>query len=230
MAERTVEQARGVYTITNEANGKVYVGSAVNVRRRWAAHRRELRRGVHPNRYLQASWRKHGEGAFSFAVVEFVGDPALLAEREQAWMDSLRSSERSRGFNLSPTAYSILGYRFNDDQRRNVSDAASGKPKTAEHRARLWANRCVTDEFRQAMAAAGRTGAGRPKSPKHRRAIGAAQQGSANHAAKLTEEAVRQIRARLSAGETGRSLAAEFGVHESIVSEIKSGRRWRHVT
>ncbi len=46
---------------------------------------------------------------------------------------------------------------------------------------------------------------------------------------RLTEADVRQIRARLIAGETGLSLAREFGVSRTMVSYIKLDRQWRHV-
>lgn len=53
--------------------------------------------------------------------------------------------------------------------------------------------------------------------------------GSAHSMAKLTEEKVAEIRRRLACGETGRSLAREYGVGESRISAVKLGRRWRHV-
>lgn len=43
----------------------------------------------------------------------------------------------------------------------------------------------------------------------------------------LDEDQVRQIRTRLAAGEKGRALAAEFGVRETAISNIKHGRTWR---
>jgi group I intron endonuclease len=216
----------GVYTITHDS-GKVYVGSSVDIRRRWQHHRRHLRRGSHSNSHLQAAWTKHGEDSFTFAVVEIAERGALIA-REQAWLDDLRPFG-DRGFNLSPSAYTLRGFKFSDDQRANVSRALKGKPKSAEHRANMWGSREVTPEFRERMAANGRAGRGKPKAADHRSKIGAAQTGSANHAAKLTEAAVREIRARLAAGESGRHLASEYGVAESVVSLIKSGRAWKHV-
>jgi hypothetical protein len=36
------------------------------------------------------------------------------------------------------------------------------------------------------------------------------------------------IRAKLLAGETGRSVARQFGVHESCISQIKSGKKRRY--
>lgn len=215
----------GVYAITHTPTGRLYIGSSVNVPRRWSSHRRDLRRGTHPNRFLQAAWVKYGEDAFEFTVIEQC-PPERLVEREQAWLDTLRSFDRSVGFNLSPSAYSLRGFRFTAEQRARVSSALKGRPKSAEHRANLWANREPNlDQF----ADMGRSGKGRPKSARHRKRIGERQRGSMNHGAKLDEAAVMAIRSRLAAGEKGRHLASEYGVHESVISEIKSGLRWTHV-
>lgn len=46
---------------------------------------------------------------------------------------------------------------------------------------------------------------------------------------KLTEAKVIEIRGRLAAGETGDSLALEFGVSRSVISEIRNRKAWRHV-
>lgn len=53
--------------------------------------------------------------------------------------------------------------------------------------------------------------------------------GERNGAAKLTAEIVANIRARLDRGETGKDLAAEFGVTPTLVSHIKLGKVWRHI-
>ena len=46
---------------------------------------------------------------------------------------------------------------------------------------------------------------------------------------RLSIEDVQDIRKRLSKGETGRALAADFGVSESQISNIKHRRHWNHV-
>lgn len=219
----------GVYVITNLTNGKSYVGSSVNVRRRWDNHRRDLMAGRHPNRHLQAAWRKYGSLFFTFTVVECVDDRGELRQAEQMWIDAIGSCGEG-GYNLTPTAGSLLGFRFTDEQKARVSAALIGKPKSTAHRANIWRNREVTDEFRAHCAELGRMGAGKPKSAEHRAKIGSAQRGSKNHLAKLTEQNVRDLRARLANGERGRALAAEFGISEATVSEIKHGKKWQHVT
>ena len=43
---------------------------------------------------------------------------------------------------------------------------------------------------------------------------------------KLTEQKVREIRDRLSAGESGSKLAREYGVHHSLIYRIKQNKQW----
>jgi hypothetical protein len=47
--------------------------------------------------------------------------------------------------------------------------------------------------------------------------------------AKLTDDAVRMIRAERAAGRTVTSLAKELGVSRAAVNNVLSGRRWKHV-
>lgn len=54
--------------------------------------------------------------------------------------------------------------------------------------------------------------------------------GSANGMARITEDDVRRIRARLAAGGASRkALAAELGVSVHVIHDIMRGKTWRHV-
>jgi hypothetical protein len=53
--------------------------------------------------------------------------------------------------------------------------------------------------------------------------------GERSGVAKLTDAAVREIRAALSMGETQVSVAGRFGVTQATVSLVKLGRVWGHV-
>ena len=59
----------GIYKITNTVNGKIYIGSAVDLSRRKRDHFWSLRKGTHCNAYLQKSFNKYGENNFSFEVL-----------------------------------------------------------------------------------------------------------------------------------------------------------------
>jgi hypothetical protein len=53
--------------------------------------------------------------------------------------------------------------------------------------------------------------------------------GARCHAAKLTEEKVRDVRRRLAEGESGHSIAKHYGVSHKTIYRIKDGKGWRHV-
>lgn len=54
--------------------------------------------------------------------------------------------------------------------------------------------------------------------------------GELSKRAKLTNDQAINIFKRAKQGEKTKNLAAEFGVSSSAVSEIKTGKKWRHVT
>lgn len=60
-------------------------------------------------------------------------------------------------------------------------------------------------------------------------AHGTIPRGESHPAARLTEADVRTIKAALAAGRSGAAIAREYGVSHSLVSQIKSGLKWRHV-
>jgi group I intron endonuclease len=210
----------GVYTITNTVNNRRYAGSSADVRQRWRGHRSELRRGLHRITQFQQDWDEHGEKAFKFEMIVQESDAAKRLAIEQALITA--DDLEGRGYNLFNTGP--------NQQILSPDNGIRGKAKSDEHRANIWKNREKTPEFLERMRANGQMGRGKPKSAEHRAKIGAKQVGSGNHAAKLTEDQVREIKRRLALGEKGYVLAAEFGVGGSVISNIKNGRVWRHVT
>jgi GIY-YIG catalytic domain len=55
----------GVYTILNNVTQDQYIGSSMNIAKRFAQHRSLLRRGRHYADRLQEAWSAYGESAFS---------------------------------------------------------------------------------------------------------------------------------------------------------------------
>jgi group I intron endonuclease len=113
----------GIYKITNSINGKVYIGSAVNIKQRWFLHTSTLDRGIHCNVHLQRSWNKFGKNNFDFSVIENC-KPELLIAREQYHLDEYRS--HSKVYNICQTAGSIAGVKFSEESKMKISDATRG--------------------------------------------------------------------------------------------------------
>lgn len=120
--------ASGIYAIRNEVSGKMYVGSAIDIARRHAKHRYQLRTGKHPSKHLQASWDKYGEEVFEFAVLEEC-DSHLLIEREQHWIDELQPE-----YNKRKIAESNLGLPHTPEQTAAISAAVRAYSLTPEGR------------------------------------------------------------------------------------------------
>ena len=81
---------KGIYRISNIVSKKYYIGSSTNLSKRWWEHRKFLRLGIHSNSHLQSSWKKYGEDAFIFEVVEILGQTKTdqeILEVEQKYLD-----------------------------------------------------------------------------------------------------------------------------------------------
>ena len=206
----------GVYRITNTANGKFYVGSAVNLRERWTRHKYRLRSKQHHNEHLQRSFLKHGEECFVFDVLELVGRDALI-EREQYWIDTLRPE-----YNLSPTAGNIAGYKHTEEHKQRMSKNMTGvkrQPLSEEHKRKIaeaGVGRKCPQETRNKLSAAHK---GKPKSEEHRRKISESLMGHTNTVVgrKLSDE----TRAKISAAKTGKKASEES---RKAMSERRKGK------
>jgi group I intron endonuclease len=90
----------GIYLITNQVNGKVYVGSSGNCHVRICGHKYGIRTGTHGNKYLQASGTLHGIENFTFEIWEHC-PINLLAEREAYWIQVFDATDRDCGYNIA---------------------------------------------------------------------------------------------------------------------------------
>ncbi len=93
----------GVYAIICTITGKRYVGSSKRLYKRLTGHRRSLRKGRHHSAHLQRAWNLYGEEAFVVEILEYCEQEALL-DREQGYLDLLRTYDHSCGYNMVPTA------------------------------------------------------------------------------------------------------------------------------
>jgi group I intron endonuclease len=79
----------GIYQIENKINNKVYIGSSVDIIKRWADHVKNLKYGTHTNYKLQKDYKTYGISVFSFSVLEIVESKNDLFDIEQTYLDSL---------------------------------------------------------------------------------------------------------------------------------------------
>lgn len=111
----------GIYKITNIINGKIYVGSAVNLITRQINHFSNLRKCKHCNILLQRAFNKYGEENFIFEILEEVKDKTKLLEREQYYLDLLGPK-----YNICKIAGSALGRKWTEQSRIKLSNSKKG--------------------------------------------------------------------------------------------------------
>lgn len=92
------KNASGVYIIRNSVNGKVYIGSAKNFKRRFASHKTGLVTGKHHSVKLQNHIRKYGIECLCFDILE-ICDLNNLFTKEQYYIDYYESYKNNKGFN-----------------------------------------------------------------------------------------------------------------------------------
>ena len=105
----------GVYEIKNIVDGRRYVGSAINIFRRWQKHKDPLRKNKHYNLKLQRAWNKYGESSFVFSVLLWCSKENLI-RYEQLCIDGLNTYHD--GYNAAPLAGSCLGAKWDKEKLR----------------------------------------------------------------------------------------------------------------
>lgn len=125
----SISDVPGIYQITCIPTGKIYVGSAKSLRKRYQSHFGSLQRNEHHNPKLQNAFRKYGFDAFVFVVLEYVLFPEMLITREQFWLDKLKPFGK-RGFNILKNAGSSLGRVVPQSSREKSRATQLGRPST----------------------------------------------------------------------------------------------------
>jgi len=77
-----------IYRIRNIIDDHYYIGSTVDSRKRFWAHRKALRSNTHDCIHLQRAWNKYGEDFFKFEIIEILGSKEELFPAEQKWLDA----------------------------------------------------------------------------------------------------------------------------------------------
>ena len=98
----------GVYQVKNLANGKVLLGSSLNLEGPLNRHRFMLKIGSHTNKALQKDWDELGPEQFVFEILKEVqrkDDPNFnlkdeLSLLEMIWVEKLQPFGE-RGYNLN---------------------------------------------------------------------------------------------------------------------------------
>lgn len=133
----TPEHKPGVYLIKNISDGKVYVGSSVNIYKRAKVHKKTLQNGKHRNIHLQNAYNKYGADSFTFTVLEYC-DLSTVRLRERVYIQSYNCTCSKYGYNISSLT-----------EEGNIAHSEETKKKISHSSKRLWYN--MTEEERRSL-------------------------------------------------------------------------------
>lgn len=205
----------GIYEIICITNRRKYIGSAVDLGKRWSEHVRQLKENKHHSRHLQRTWNKYGQDDFVFRVIEYC-DKGSLIDREQHYIDTEKPV-----FNSRPVANSQLGFRHSKESRLKMSMSRDRNfsPMTGRRH---------TEETKAKISAAKR-GVKQSEIAVSRRAAAIRARMGRKSDNRFTETQIRYIRSESEKGRTLMSLAREMACSDSVISEIKNRKTYRWV-
>lgn len=76
----------GIYIIINLINSHAYIGSSVNLSKRFTRHKNDLKNGKHHSIYLQRAYDKYGPTSFIYCILEHTD---VLFKNEEKWISRL---------------------------------------------------------------------------------------------------------------------------------------------
>lgn len=232
----------GIYEIKNLDTGKIYIGSAKNIKSRWYNHRLELNSNNHKNTHLQNAWNLYGENKFKFSKLEEVAIISDLISREQYWMDKYNCCNSNVGYNLCKIAGSRLGTRHtneskekirlshlgkfvSEETRVKISKSLVGKQVSEETRAKLSrakigkkASEATKEKLRNSRLGKKLPQCGRVKSEKLKNKLSSERRA-------LTDSQCLDLLVKHKNGVRVMDLSKEFSIAQSTIYKILSGKK-----
>ena len=226
----------GIYQIKNIINDKIYIGSSVDIKKRFREHKRGLKNNKHCCKHLQRAYVKYGVEAFEYTII-MTCPPIknILLFFEQHYLDIYWDGCKNC-YNICKLADSPLGYKHTQETKlkmlKNRPDISGEKhpmygrhgkdnPNTGSHRTK-------EQKVNISISLLGRING--PHSKECKLKISIANLGENNNRSKLTWEQVRKIRALYEIGNiTHKELATNYGVCRQTITYIISNKLWKIV-
>jgi len=226
-----------VYIVTCKINNKKYIGKSKfyvgkdNIlRNRWDEHKRSA--NANNLKLFSRAIKKYGEDNFIFDITDICATEQEAFDLEAYYIKFYDTKNQSYGYNLTDGGEGVSGYRFTDEQRKNLSLSHMGiKQSESQKLKKAIANtgqkRSVEQRAKMSKAQKGH--------PERRTVEGKLRQsisvsGENNQISKLSNENVIEIKKKFNTGNyTREALSKEYGVTAPAIGDITAGKTWKHI-
>lgn len=212
----------GTYRIVDTVSGRFYIGSTINLRRRWLNHVWRFTRGDHPNPIMQRIWNA-GRDRLVFRVVEEMpgARPEVRLAAEQRLLDRAKVGRNRRCMNILPVAGSHEGRKRSAATIERLRLANIGRTFSAETRAKMRAAKLGGKLSAEHRAKIGAKSVGRP-GPRHSAAQIAKWR-------KHTADDVHSLKQRVQSGQPILHAARALGMSNAVAHRILKGESYAGV-
>jgi group I intron endonuclease len=224
-----------IYKITNNINGKIYIGQTNNPTRRWWQHTSSARRNK-GNQLITKAMIKHGLDNFDFSVICTCCTQEDTDETEILLIKQYNSTDMSIGYNLAKGGSKLVStqeirkkisvslrefYKNNDnpnkgrkcssESRANMSRAAMGKPGTNK-------GKKFSEEWKQKIS---KSLTGKIITNEHRENLSKSHMGNIPPNRKLTfEEAEKMREIYKNTNISQKELGRRYGMAQATINSI----------
>lgn len=129
-----------IYKITNQKNGMVYIGSSIEVERRWRQHKEASinEKDYHYNYPLMVAFREFGIANFTFEVIDTLPTWEAMIEAEHNWI-------------LKENCVVPNGYNQTDKTDSHIFDPAIAKKMSDTKRKKYGKRVCEIDSTKNIL-------------------------------------------------------------------------------
>jgi group I intron endonuclease len=138
----------GIYIIQNNINKHIYIGSSINVKKRFNSHLNLLSKNKHFNLHLQSAWNKYGKENFVFLHVEKISTPETRLIRENKWIkihkpeyNNILVNGSNYFFHSAETKEKIrqkaLGRKVSDETKSKIKETCKGRVLSEETKLKI---------------------------------------------------------------------------------------------
>jgi group I intron endonuclease len=209
-----------IYLVTNNINGKVYIGQTVksDPRSRWNLHKNRAKDEAR-HQHFGLAIRKHGSENFTFTVIHGCTDQKDLDYWETYYINQYKSLDRTIGYNIREG-----GARGKHTEETKEKMRLSHTPERKAHMSEIMTGRPLSEEHCR-LISEGR--AGMTFSDEHRKNISISKSGENSPVAKLNWKDANTIRADYITGNISvDELAKKYNVYKSTIYYIIMNKIW----
>jgi group I intron endonuclease len=216
-----------VYKITNQVNGKVYIGiTTKSIEERWRGHIAQCNQGN--KRHLYMAIRKYGIDNFVVEQIDSVDDEKTLGLLEQRYILEYGSFGK-KGYNMCAGGIGPRGLRHSKATRDKIKAKVANRPPVSEETrqkcrlASLGRKMTVESIEKRALQLRGKK---RTEEQKANISTGRIGKGLKNTGArKYPKELLLSVLDMLKEGKTPTFVAALTGLSQPYVSRLKNNHR-----